>query len=421
MRTLRRGVRNVYRNQTRATLVILILGLAVGTFVTLTQASREIAARTNAVAAVIGTLIEVRAAGATGMGVGVDALPEPFFERAGAVPNISGREKYLFQRMQDAAKAASISIVVGVEPGATLRVASHGEVGNPRLVAGRSFTPEDRARPVAIVGAVYARQYGLKVGDRFTLRADRVLLQDRPNPNVRLQDTEVEVIGIFESGFVFGDNQIFVPLDVAQRTFKQEGKITHIFVTAASTDVVEQVEGDLFEAFAGQADVISGQSAARSWARTLGAIRISSVMGAAVAVGVGALVTLFTMALVTRERTREIGVLKAIGASDGDIARLFIAESLTLSALGGLAGLAIFWATGTRLAAAILGIASVTLNPQTFMGGENPASAIRVDLSLAWSTVAYAFGLVFVLGALGSVYPAAKAAKMRPVEAIRHE
>jgi len=417
----RRGIRNVYRNQARAILVILVLGLAVGVFIALAQASAEISTRTRAVASVVGTLIEIRGAGATGMGVGVDALPEESFERAKTVRNIARVEKYLLQRMQDPTRAASISIVVGVQPGATLRVASHGEVGTPSLGAGRLFAAEDRGKPVAIIGTLYARQGGLKPGDRFTLRADRVLLQDRPNPNVQLEDAEVQVVGIFESGFAFGDNQVFLPLDFAQRIFKQEGKLTHIFVTAASTDVVGQVEDDLFEAFGGKADVISGQATARSWAKALGSIRANGVLGAGVAFAVGALLTLFTMALATRERTREIGVLKAIGASNGDVATQFVAETLALAALGGVVGLVVFAATGTRLAAAVLGVAGASLNPQTFMGGENPASTLRVNLSVAWSTVAYAFGLVLVLGVLGSLYPATRAAKMRPVEAIRHE
>jgi putative ABC transport system permease protein len=421
MGAVRRGIKNVYRSQARAIVVILVLGLAVGASITLAQASAEIGTRVAEAAAVVGTLIEVRAAGATGMGVGVDALPEEFFERARSVPNVALVEKYLLQRMQDPTKSASISIVVGVEPGTTLRVASHGEVGTPRLIAGRLFTPGDRGRPVAIIGTLYAQQYGLKLGDRFTLRAAQVLLQDRPDPNVVLEDAEAEVVGIFDSGFAFGNNQVFLPLDFAQRIFKQEARVTHIFVTAASTQAVAQVEDDLFEVFGGRADVISGQATAGSWAQALGGIRANGLLGAGVAFAVGALVTLFTMVLVTRERTREIGVLKAIGASNGDVARQFVAESLALTFLGGAVGLLVFAATGTRLAAAILGIAGSSLNPATFMGGENPVSTLNVDLGVTWATVAYAFALVLLLGVVGSVYPAARAARMHPVEAIRHE
>jgi len=115
-------------------------------------------------------------------------------------------------------------------------------------------------------------------------------------------------------------HQIFAPLELVQRAYVQEGRISHIFVTAASVDRVSQVERGLRQAFGDAADVISGQSTARAFPETLGNIEANARMGALAAALVAAVVVLFTMALVTRERTREIEVLKAIGASDGDVA-----------------------------------------------------------------------------------------------------
>ncbi|MCZ6624096.1 MAG: hypothetical protein O7B35_07685, partial [Deltaproteobacteria bacterium] len=118
------------------------------------------------------TLLELRAAGATGMGVGVDALPEDFFEPARGVPDVVKVEKYLYQRMFDPNRAASISIVVGVGPGATLRLATHGELGKPKIIDGRDLSPQDKGKSVAVVGKAYADYYNLKAGDTFILRAD---------------------------------------------------------------------------------------------------------------------------------------------------------------------------------------------------------------------------------------------------------
>jgi len=90
-------------------------------------------------------LLEVRAAGATGMGAGVEALPEAFFAKASAVPGVTRVEKYLLTRTVDAKRTpASVSMIVGVEPGDTLRVAEHGELRRLRVLAGRVFSPEDR-------------------------------------------------------------------------------------------------------------------------------------------------------------------------------------------------------------------------------------------------------------------------------------
>ncbi len=421
MSALSRGMKNVYRSKARFALVAIILGLSVGVYLTMTRVAAEIEKNVGAVAAEVQTLLELRAAGATGMGVGVDALPQDFFTRADSVKNIKKIEKYLFQRTTDPTRAASLSIFVGVEPGATLRLATHGELGSPKVIKGRGLRPEDRGKRVAVVGAAFAGGYGLDVGSRFVQRAKRVLLQDRRSQNVKLEDTEFEVIGIFESGFVFGDNQVFIPLDVAQRVFKQEGRASHVFVTAISVGKVTEVEETLWEAFEDKADVISGQHLATAWAKALRAIRASSLLAAWVAVGVGALVTLFTIILITRERTREIGVLKAIGAGNGDVARQFVAESLGVALVGSLVGLLVFGLGGGRLANVLLGVATSGLNPATAMGGEDPASSLLLRYNVDAITLLYALGMVLLLTLVGSLYGVVRAVKLRPVEAMRNE
>jgi putative ABC transport system permease protein len=421
MRALVRGLRNVYRSKARFGLVMVILGLAAGVTITMAQVGAGITENLQSVAADYLALLEVRKAGADGMGVGTDALPEEIFEKAKTVPGTAKIEKYLFQRMIYPQRAASITVLVGVEPGAAPRLALHGELNRPRVVAGRGLTPEDRGKPVVVAGQAFANYFGLQPGSRFTIKGENVAVQDRPGLNVVPEDLEVEVIGIFAAGFAFGDNQLFIPLDVAQRFSKQKGKITHIYVSAASVDKVEGVEEELRAVFGDQADVISGQTMAQAWGKALGAIRANSLLAGAVAVGAGALVVLFTMMLVTRERTREIGVLKAIGAANADVGRQFVGESLGVALLGGGVGLALFAAGGARVANILLGVATSSLNPATAMGGETPAQSLVLRYGLSWLSFASAFGLVVILTLVGSLYAVVKAVRLRPVEAIRTE
>lgn len=416
-----RGWRNVYRSKARFALVMVILALSAGIYITMAQVSAGIQENLRSVAAEYLTLLEVRKAGATGMGVGVEALPEDVFEKVRTVPGVVKVEKYLFQRLIYPERAASISILVGLEPGAAPRPALHGELSRPRLIAGRWLTPEDRGRPVVVAGQAVARYFGLEPGSTFTLKGEKVAVQDRPGRTVVPQDLEVEVVGVFEAGFVFGDNQLFMPLDVLQRFSGQEGKLSHIFVTAASVHRVKAVEEALWEVFGEEADVISGQILTEAWGKALGAIRANSLLAAGVAVGAGALVVLFTMVLVTRERTREIGILKAIGAANGDVARQFVAESLAVALIGGAAGLLVFAAAGSRLAATLLGVASSSLNPHTAMGGETPAESLVLRYDLSWQASAAALGIVLLLTVVGSLSSVVRAVKLRPVEAMRSE
>ena len=107
-----RGWRNVFRSKVRFLLVMIVLALSVGITITMARVSLGIRDNLRTIAADYLTLLEVRKAGATGMGVGVAALPEAFFARAASVPGVASVETYLFQRMIYPERAASIAILV---------------------------------------------------------------------------------------------------------------------------------------------------------------------------------------------------------------------------------------------------------------------------------------------------------------------
>lgn len=417
-----RGFRNVFRNKARFALIMGVLALSAGITVTLIQVSAGIRENLGAVAADYLTLLEVRKAGADGMGVGVDALPQELFDRARTVPGVVGVEPYLFQRMVYPERAASITVLVGIGQGATPRLALHGELSQPRVIEGRGLLPDDRGKPVAVVGKAFATYFNLAPGSSFTLKPENVSVQDRPGLNVVPEEMEITAVGIFEAGFVFGDNQIFMPLDMVQRFSRQEGRLTHVYVRAASVDQVQTVEENLRDAFGGEADVISGQYLAARWAKALRELQSKSLLAAGIAAGAGALVALFVMMLVTNERTREIGILKAIGAMNGDVARQFVAESTSMALIGGLLGLLVFTVAGPRLTSALLGVAaSTTITPATAMGGEDPASALVFSYDISWPVIGATLVLILLLALAGSLYPVVRAVRLRPVEAIRTE
>lgn len=98
-----------------------------------------------------------------------------------------------------------------------------GFSGSPQMVEGRSFSPDEASRPVAVVGEVLAEQYGVGVGDRLVLPAE--LLRGRTD-DAAIRDLKAEVVGVYRTGVVFGDNQAFVPLTVLQQTLGREGEIS---------------------------------------------------------------------------------------------------------------------------------------------------------------------------------------------------
>jgi putative ABC transport system permease protein len=127
---------------------------------------------------------------------------------------------------------------------------------------------------------------------------------------------------------------------------------------------------------------------------------IFTVVPAVVAIGivVGGIVIMNIMLMSVTERTREIGIRKSLGASRRDIRRQFLAESITLSLLGGIAGLA--------AGAALAGLVQL-------------ASPLPARVTL-WS-VAVALGLGLSVGVVFGVFPAMRAARLDPIEALRQE
>jgi putative ABC transport system permease protein len=116
------------------------------------------------------------------------------------------------------------------------------------------------------------------------------------------------------------------------------------------------------------------------------------------------------MVMAVYERTREIGILKAIGASPGDIRLLFVAESSLIGLLGGVVGTIGGWLLGIGLNEGILAYLEWQEVPMS--GTFFVISGWLVALALAFATV---------VGLLAGLYPAARAARLDPLEALRYE
>ncbi len=110
------------------------------------------------------------------------------------------------------------------------------------------------------------------------------------------------------------------------------------------------------------------------------------------------------MLMSVMERTREIGIMKAIGAKNKDILALFLVESSTISLIGGIlgvfVGVIISMVANSLISKFVIVNMSLIIAPQVLLGG--------VIISL-------------ITGIIGGLYPARRAAKMKPVEALRHE
>jgi putative ABC transport system permease protein len=125
---------------------------------------------------------------------------------------------------------------------------------------------------------------------------------------------------------------------------------------------------------------------------------------AGISLVVGGIGIMNIMLVSVTERTREIGIRKAVGARSNDILMQFLTEALTVTALGGLAGVA-------------LGLGGAEL----MNGRDLPGLGSDVQTAISWPSVALAFGVATVVGLFFGIYPAQRASKLRPIEALHYE
>jgi putative ABC transport system permease protein len=128
-----------------------------------------------------------------------------------------------------------------------------------------------------------------------------------------------------------------------------------------------------------------------------------------IALAVASLGIMNTMVMSILERTREIGIMKAIGGSDSDVRRIFLIEAAVIGVLGGIAGLVLGWGVGR--------IINFGANQYIVSQGGTPGNLFAIPLWLVGSAIAFS---IFVSLAAGA-YPARRAARLDPIQALRHD
>jgi putative ABC transport system permease protein len=265
-----------------------------------------------------------------------------------------------------------------------------------RYAEGRALTADDEGSFVTVLGSDIARKYDKHAGDTITLRGK-----------------EFTVVGVLEPTLTAPDQAASVPLKAAQSLYYQslppvvrEGVEASDLATAMT---VYPTPGEDIEALADRIEAqvpgvatMTGKDFDQQIGSATSLLNSILVGIALISLAVGGLSVVNTMAMSIAERTREIGIKRAIGGSRLRIVRELVVEAGLIGFIGGMVGLA-------------LGALVVTLANES----GRSSGTILFELTLGTAVTAVAFSTI--LGALAGLFPAVHAARLDPVTALRYE
>ncbi|MDH2902449.1 MAG: FtsX-like permease family protein [Actinomycetota bacterium] len=439
--------------------VVVILAVAIALAISMLIARDAVSAKINTVRASTGNTITVSPAGFGGGGFGGGGNPLTNAQITGLlkIPHVTSVQAQLAERLSSTqtslvspitagslgralgggvggAPSGSAGFVVPVRvigtnaPGNALVGGANGG-GTEKLTAGTTFGATSTADQ-ALIGTDMATKNSLKVGSTFSAWG-----------------TTITVVGIYDAGSTFANATVLMPLATVQKLAAATDQITGATVYVDNIGNVAPAVTAITKDLGTAADVTSTQATVQAQLSPLNSVKTISTYTLIGAVVGAAIILLLSMLMIVRERRREVGVLKALGATNRSVISQFVAESTTFTLMGAVVGFlggviisspitsALVSASGGSSPGGFVrrgggfGGGGSGFVPPTGTGGGLGFRGLRglsntlgnLHTSVGWSTLVFALLAAVVIAALGSTVASATITRIRPAEVLRSE
>lgn len=448
MNVVTRGIRNATRSPLRSGAIVVMLAISVGLILAMLVARGSVSAKIEEVKASVATKVTINPAGMQGGMGGGDPLTADQIAKIKTTAHVSSIASTLTKQITDSNET---SLKASLQPPRMVMMTPTGEhsdkQGTAPVIATGTTTPSNTVTSdkitsgstidgtgsdhVALVGKELADKNSLSVGSTFTLYSQTFTVK-----------------GIYSTANRFQDGGVIVPLAALQEVSGQTGEVSSVVATIDSSDNVSSTVAALKSALADKADITSQEDQAKSSLAPLESIADLALGGVIAATIAGAVIVLLAMVMVVRERRREIGVIKAIGATNRSVITQFVSEALTLTVIGGIIGLGIgVVASGPMTSSLVSSSQDSPTGSQLQQGGQrlgttngasngprpvmmggpaNIGTQLQTNLtnitgSVTPQTFATSTVIILLISIIGSAVPAWVIARVRPAEVLRTE
>lgn len=445
MNVISRGVKNAIRSPLRSGAIVIMLAISIGLILSMLVARSSVNARIDEVKSTAGTNITISPAGVRGFAGGGNPLTSDQLAKITSTAHIISTTSSLSDQLGSTDTNLVSSLNLGSFGRRQQRFDSNGATSDsenipqtasrpamtPRVMVTGTTDPNSISTDgsslnitngqtingassdlVAIVGSDLATKNNLAVNSTFTAYTKTITVE-----------------GIYKTSNTFQDSGLVMPLATLQTLTSQAGAISSVTATVDSSDNVDATVASLKTALGDAADITSqAKQAADSVAslESIASLAFAGVIGATIA---GAVIVLVAMIIIVRERRREIGVIKAIGGSNGKVITQFVTEALTLTILGAFLGLILGVLVSGPMTTSL--VSSSSSNQSSKQIGANDfirgsfnqisKNITGVTASLTPEVFTSAIGITILIAIIGSAGPAWFIARIRPAEILRTE